>query len=53
MLYIISAEESDDFYEFSAEDYYRSLGTKKKGTLLMNITYNQFYLSALFRYFYC
>lgn len=25
------AEESEDFYEFTAEDYYRILGTKKEG----------------------
>lgn len=25
------AEESDDFYEFTAEDYYRVIATKKEG----------------------
>lgn len=27
------AEETDDFYEFTAEDYYRVLGTKKEGNI--------------------
>ncbi|KAF3444500.1 hypothetical protein FNV43_RR14192 [Rhamnella rubrinervis] len=29
-----NAEESDDFYEFTAEDYYRILGTKKEDKFL-------------------
>jgi len=26
-------EETDDFYEFTAEDYYRILATKKQGNM--------------------
>jgi hypothetical protein len=27
------AEETDDFYEFTAEDYYRILAAKKEGNI--------------------
>lgn len=29
---LLLAEEQDDFYEFTPEDYYRILATKKQGT---------------------
>uniref|UniRef100_A0A2P2KDP7 Plant UBX domain-containing protein 1 isoform X1 n=1 Tax=Rhizophora mucronata TaxID=61149 RepID=A0A2P2KDP7_RHIMU len=30
----VSNEETDDFYEFTAEDYYRLMGTKKEDKYL-------------------
>lgn len=30
-------EETDDFYEFTAEDYYRILATKKEGKFMMTL----------------
>lgn len=31
--YLTCSEESEDFYEFTAEDYYRVLATKKEGNV--------------------
>lgn len=33
------AEEPDEFYEFTAEDYYRILATKKEGENMYMVTY--------------
>lgn len=43
-LFIFWLDEPDDFYEFTAEDYYRILATKKEGNLPLASIYSWVYV---------